>query len=574
MTAPATSAPSATSWTVRAPMIWMAAAALLLLATSIGRFLFPEFGIADLFLKEQDWPVAVLTGAFMLALRFLPQPDVALEPPVHDRRVVAGAVLLTVATALLGWRLVCRSYPLSMDEFMATFDAAILRRGHLLATVPEAWRGFVGALQPQFMIEVPDGSVWASSYLPVNAMALSVLGRLGTPAVAGAVWAATAIVALYGVARRLWPARPDAAVLAVLLLATSSQFLITAMTPYAMTAHLAFNMVWLWLFLRGGRLGHAGAAGVAFLACGLHQVIFHPLFAAPFVLQLYLDRRWKPALFHTLVYAAVGVFWMSYLLVLLPAVPEIGGSGSFRARLVMLLTHVDPTGWSLMAKNLLRFVLWQNPLAVGLALAGVAAAVKARGTLRALVAGAVLTVLAMTVLMPSQGHGWGYRYLHGFLGSLSLLAAAAWVAATTGVEERRRGWSLVLASVAFSLLVLLPVRAWQVRSFIAPYAAATQALRKADVDVVAVDPTGMFYATDLVRNDPWLRNRPKVIDLVTASPDQLRALCATSRLAVFDRTSGFGLKTADYPAAALAHIASSRALMAQLSCGGDRIKAP
>ena len=73
-------------------------------------------------------------------------------------------------------------------------------------------------------------------------------------------------------------------VVAAVLLATSSQFLLTAMTPYSMTAHLALNLAWLWLFLRGGVVGHSLAIAVGALACGLHQLVFHPLFVAPFAL--------------------------------------------------------------------------------------------------------------------------------------------------------------------------------------------------------------------------------------------------------------------------------------------------
>lgn len=567
---------SAASWTARAPMAWMAACAILMLAASLGRLVSPAFDIADLFLKEQDWPAAVIAGAFMLALRFLPLPPLAFDLARRPARVAAGAAACAFAVALIGWPLVCRSYPLSMDEFLATFDAAILREGHLSATVPPAWRAFTTALQPQFMVTTADHSLWVSDYLPVNAMILSLVGRLGTPALAGAAWAVLAIAALCGVARRLWPQRPDAAVLAVLLLASSSQFLVTAMTPYAMSAHLALNMAWLWLFLRGGRLGCAGAAAVGFLACGLHQVVFHPLFVAPFVLQLWWERRWRSALFYTAAYAAIGLFWISYWAIALPveAAGSAGsmGAGNFPARVAALVAKVDPAGWSLMAKNLLRFLLWQNPLAVALAAMGAVAAVRTRGPLRALLAGMVLTVLAMTVLMPSQGHGWGYRYLHGFLGGVCLVAASAWVALTPAPEDRARGWSLALASVAFSLVVLLPLRGWQVRNFIGPYAAAARAIAQTDAKVVAVDPTGMFYAGDLVRNDPWLRRRPRVIDLVTTSADELSALCASNSVAVFDQAGGFGLKPADYPAPILARVAAKRASMARQGCGEAKVK--
>jgi hypothetical protein len=71
-------------------------------------------------------------------------------------------------------------------------------------------------------------------------------------------------------------------------------------------------MLWLWLFLRGGWLGHGGAVLVGLFACGLHQLIFHPLFVAPFILQLFLDRRLRVALFYTVSYAAICLFWTRY----------------------------------------------------------------------------------------------------------------------------------------------------------------------------------------------------------------------------------------------------------------------
>src|SRR3546814_2509369 len=71
-----------------------------------------------------------------------------------------------------------------------------------------------------------------------------------------------------------------------------------SMTAYAMTAHFALNMVWLALFLRNDWKGHFGAAVVAFLAIGLHQLQFHPLFAAGFLFWIVLQRRWGLAAFY------------------------------------------------------------------------------------------------------------------------------------------------------------------------------------------------------------------------------------------------------------------------------------
>ncbi len=81
------------------------------------------------------------------------------------------------------------------------------------------------------------------------------------------------------------------------------------MTPYAMTSHFAFDMIWLALVLRGGRLGHGLAAVVALLAAGLHQWHFPLLFMAPFILWLLACRNWRAALFHGLVCVAMMVVW-------------------------------------------------------------------------------------------------------------------------------------------------------------------------------------------------------------------------------------------------------------------------
>jgi len=119
---------------------------------------------------------------------------------------------------------------------LALFDARIFASGHLMAEAPPQWRSFVPALEPMFMLQTPGHRFWASGYLPVNAalQAIGIAIRLNgliSPLLAG-----LAVVSTWAVGRRLWPDRPNAALVAAMLLATSSQFLVTAMTPYAMTA--------------------------------------------------------------------------------------------------------------------------------------------------------------------------------------------------------------------------------------------------------------------------------------------------------------------------------------------------
>jgi len=52
-----------------------------------------------------------------------------------------------------------------------------------------------------------------------------------------------------------------------------------------------------------------------------------------------------------------------------------------------------------------------------------------------LVAGLVLTLLAMFMLLPYQGHGWGYRYLHGLIGSAALLGGYGWITLTGRISS-------------------------------------------------------------------------------------------------------------------------------------------
>jgi hypothetical protein len=511
------------------------------------------------FLKEDAGPLL----AASLILLLIGLPSVRLSPAgagwiagLAERRgraLCVAAALAVGAAALAGWWLVCQAYPLSMDEFFAAFDARIFSRGRLVAEIPPAWRGYAVALQPWFVVHTPGQQYWASPYLPVNAAFRALFGALGSQALAGPFWAASSIVTVYSLGRRLWPERKDVAIVSALLLATSPQLVITAMSPYAMSAHLALNLIWLWLFLRKGWPWHGLAIVVAFMATGLHQALFHPLFAAPFVLQLWLSRRWRLAGFYTAAYAVICLFWVSCWGPLAHgqgmAAPAAAATGAvdFARRALGLFVLPAPDAVGLMALNLLRLVAWQNPLAVALGALGAAHAVRGRDPVLApLAAGMALTVAAMTMVMPFQGHGWGYRYLHGYLGALSLLAGLAWVKATPRYAEGGGAWSAFCVAAAFSLIVALPLRAGQAFPFIRPYARSYAAIRHARSDVVVVDPQDLVYGVDLVRNDPFLERGPKVMDLGHLTTAAALALCARYKVALFDRADGQALGVASY----------------------------
>ncbi|ACA17198.1 hypothetical protein M446_2760 [Methylobacterium sp. 4-46] len=463
-----------------------------------------------------------------------------------------GAVLAAgVAAAAAGLTLLLhRGHPLSYDEAMAVFDARIIGSGHLVAPLPEAWRDYAPALAPFFLLPVPGHAGWVSSYLPVNAALRAGFGLLGLEALTGPILAAAAAWLVVAVARRLWPARPDAAILAGLLLATAPQVLVTATTAYAMTAHLTLNLLWLRLFLRGGRLGHAGAAVVAFLACGLHQIVFHPLFALPFLAGLLPARRWRLAGFYLAAYALIGIVWVLYWKLAVAAsglAQQDGGAGLgggyLAARAAEQIGTVGPFARDQMVKNLVRFLIWENPLVLPLGLLAWPALRRGDGVLRPLAAGLLLTCAAMAVLSPFQGHGWGYRYLHGMIGSACLLAAAGWIEATRGLAPdalaRARG-SVGLACLA-CLALVLPVHARVAHAFAAPYVAADAAIARAEADIVVVNDDRLAFAADLVRNAPDLSNRPLRLHLQAMDAAQLETLCGRGRIATFAAEQGHRL---------------------------------
>ncbi len=501
------------------------------------------------------WAVAL--ALFLIGLAILPLPAAPFDSvqkwsPLAQLTALFALALLVVMLGALGAHRVLLDYPLSWDEWLARFDALIFRSGRIVAPLAEEWRRYADALAWQsFMQPVADHAALVSAYLPVNAGLRALIGGWTDERLTSPLLAALAILSAYGVGRRLWPDRRDAAFVAAVLVLTSSQVLVTAMTPYAMTAHLAFNLLWLWLFLHDTRLSHAGAILIGFLASGLHQLVFHPLFAAPFVFSLYRQKRIGLALIYALSYASIALFWISYWKIGLalqnlaapgaaPGAGAIAGTRFFFERVASLLIDYEWQSIPLMLKNSLRFIVWQNPVLPPLAALSWRALAQDRRYARELLAGVLLTFALMCLLMPYQGHCWGYRYLHGLIGNLALLAGFGWIAATSGVTARAGAAmrTALLLSSAFSLLILLPAHLEGARALTEPYARANTALRLAKSDIVLIDKTGMRYGSDFARNDPFMRERPIRLALDKLSDADLAALCARYSLQLFDASSG------------------------------------
>lgn len=484
------------------------------------------------------WHQEVYLLPFVVAATLLPPVRVIapLAPVflVRDRfAVVLAASLLLLLVCWAGHYLVFAGYNLSRDEAMAHFDTYIFAHGRLVWPFPAIWRPYADALNQTFILPIGQHDAWVSAYLPVNAAIRAAVGHIVDVWLTGPLFVAIGALSLWGIAKRLWPDSPSSRIVALVLYVGSAQILLAGMTAYAMSGHIGLNMLWLWLFLRGGKAGHAGAILVGFLATGLHQPLFHPLFVAPFLLEVLRgERRWRLLAVYLAAYAAIGLFWLAW-----PGWMAHGFGKTSEAQDVDYVTRLIHTvGWFdvkaawVMALNLLRFAAWQHLLLLPLLALGIIVT-RRDAMARALTIGLLLPVVAMALLLPVQGHGWGYRYVHGVLGSACLLAAYGWHwLEAHGLSYRR---AFVWTSVA-TFAVGIPVHAFMAQRMAQPYASAAAEVAATPADIVIIDNRAALWAADLVINRPDLSNRPIRLAGSQLRPHDMGPLCRGRTIAFFD----------------------------------------
>ncbi len=504
--------------------------------------------------------------AVLLALRALPGPALdrlaRIDPaalPVPLLALGAGGAAAAGVTLLQG------GLDFSLDEWMTRFQAAIFLEGRLAGEVPAEFREIGRALFPLFVAYDAETGAVASGYRPGMAALHAGFETAGLGAYVSAAAMGASVALAAAVARQLWPGRAGPAAVAALLVATSQQALAAATTSYAMSAHLAFNLAWIWLFLRDRPWSHALAALLGVATAALHQVHMHAVFALPFLLSLLGPLRagvlaWYGGVYlagHLAVLAWDPVGWAAA-----GAPAERAGLGGLAEQLARLAALPDAAALATVYANLARFLAWQS-LALLPLLILARRAVGRRRALLLLAASVATSLLPYPLLMPDQGHGWGYRYLHGVIGNLALLGAAGWAALGEGERRLKAGLALLLLATP---LVMVPLRAGQIRDVLAPYRAA-HALTAAEADLLIVDDYRIYYGVDLVRNDPFLRAPPAAIRLSGAAPGRIARLCAGRRTVFLDaealRPLGLVAVSAEARAAAYpdypARVAAARA---------------
>ena len=488
--------------------------------------------------QRHDLP---LIWVFMLAalLRLEPAPP---SPDLLDRgRLLLVASVITFLIA--GWAgnyLVFQNISISRDENMAIFDQQIFSRGALMWPIPIEWRAMLDPLNRLFTLVVGANEYWVSGYLPMNSAARALVALVADPALTSPLFVVLATICIWFAARKLWPDSRRPAALAVVLMITSSQVLITSMTPFAMSMHLGMNLLWLALFLNDRRHTHVAAAVVGFLATGIHQPLFHPLFVLPFFILLLAQRRWRLLLFYGAAYALIAAFWLwwpGWILsqgtspsAVVQCSEGMCSSVKIFDRLLQLLGSITVANLWLTSANLLRFVTWQHPILLPLAIFGTISCWRAEPNVKALAAGLLLPIIVLAIILPWQGHGWGYRYVHPVVGNAILLACYGFHRIEkSGLSLRR---PLILTTAAAGLLLV--VHGVMAARLAAPYTQLRKELAAIDADVVIVDTVGAPFGTDVVVNRFDLSNRPKFLIAKLVKVGDIPNLCRHSSLAFFD----------------------------------------
>ena len=466
-----------------------------------------------LFARNESWGLALVAIFSFAAAFFLSFPTahhVEEQNPVspneraprflpHRMLVLLIAAGVFAITAL-GTKLVCHDYALSADEFMADFQAQIFLRGQITAEVPAKWLPALRAIKPTYVDYLPQTRSWKATYLPVYAAMRAAFQSVYLESFLNPTLAALTLFALYGVGRRIWPDNKQYALVAVLLLATSAQFLLMAMTSYSMPAHLALNTCWLWLYLHPerGRFYLAPILGV--IALGLHQPIVHALFVAPFLLRLVWGRKWRAVSVYGVLYSLGCTFWALWRQHYLK--PSSAPLGSFFHLFSAKMIVIQPM-------DLLLLLGWSSLATPLLALFGFRHFFRVPTVVQDAALSFALTFVFYYFFSLDQGHGWGYRYIHGSLCCLILVAVAGWHSLGEYFGSRNARHFLA-AGVIASLLLALPLRCYEAESFIRPFARAAEMIHGNPSQIVAVNLLDTWYAGDLIRNDPFLRSTPIV----------------------------------------------------------------
>jgi hypothetical protein len=497
-------------------------------------------------------PFALYTSAaFFLGLCYIllrqKEPSSQLSGLPKLKSLPMMLALGVLMATCVGRFAVYQNFDLCIDEYLNDFEVRILNQHHLVATMPEGWRDYQNALKVPYENYNLDKGCWASGFLPGFAGLDYVFTEVDLSWALSPTLAALSILLLASLARRTFSDHPTlAANLAVLLLALSPQFLAMAMTKFAWTAHLCGSLLWVWLFIHPNRLLFLLTPILGALLIGLHQPHVHPLVAAPFVLRLLYTRQWKNFSWFVFWYLVGAWGWYQVFVLLRPTVFASGSDlnnflpAAAFSLIPVLLSLIFATF------HAVTLLAWATPVLVPFLGMFLFTWKKQPPLVQDGFLAVCLTFFFYLFFPHPQGHGWGFRYLHSAYGLLALAATGgAWTLC-------REGWNsqvskALVASVAFSLLVQIPYRIHEIRTMVRPLALTWNYISTRPCDFVIIKTSDFWYSWDLIRNDPWLKQKPLIFNGNKLTSEQWNNLSGKGTVTVVgaNEVKGFGVILSD-----------------------------
>lgn len=477
-----------------------------------------------LFFNDLAASAAMLGG---LALAILLKPvrrtaaqlaDAASARPMHT----AGVSFILLAGCAL---LVYQRFPLAMDEYAPLLQARIFARGELTTQYPVELLDHMvpPGFQGYFVLANPVTGQVASAYWPGLALLMTPFALIGAEWLLNPLLGALGLLLLGDLSARA-SGRPEARGWAMLAALASPQYTVSAISFYAMTGVLTFNLLFVWLLLRPGPKWALLAGIAGSFALAMHNPLPHALVAAACMLWLvFQPERRRDLLSITLGYlplaVLLGLGW-----------PLLTSELGMRAHgLATDLGFIS--GWMQKLRGMLvwpsmemlrmrSYAAWKTLVWAAPGLLVIAFLVRPRTTVLRLLLAGFLVTYAFYFLVPfDQGHGWGFRYIHPAWG---LLPVAAGVFAASGDAKAR---AFVACAIAAGF-VATPVFMQQTRRTIATSIALQPEGSAADHGIILVTYQQHLYTGDLVRNYPT--DLPeKIMMISTGSIDRDGALVAS-----------------------------------------------
>ena len=459
--------------------------------------------IFDFLLRSQDLPAAALVMliAAAAALPALARPGIALAEAIARRPWTTAAVTFVVLCA--GQLLVAKDHPLAGDEHLVLMQARAFAAGHLTAQFPPELISWV-LPRPYFdlwlYVSRETGQA-VSVYWPGYALLLAPFVLVGAPWACNALLASGSLVLIGRLAARVTGA-PAAAGWAMLLALASPGFTSMALGYFSMSAHLFFNLLYVWLLL-DRRFLWAGVVGS--FALVLHNPWPHFLFALPWIAWLASREGWRALLLLGAGYAPLtlvlgGGWWLLMRKIqgqLWFAPPPGDVLFYWQMQLTRVFGFPDAGTAAKRAAELVKLWLWSVPGLLALAVAGFWMA-KEKMPARLLALSFAVTLTGYLFVWFDQGYGWGVRYLHPALGALPVLGALA-----VQNEAVRR---YAAAAALLSLLLATPLRWLQIESFMRESLALRPPVERGVRQIVFIRVNYDYYTQDFVQNDPFLRS--------------------------------------------------------------------